>query len=101
MVCARYANLPMIKIRGVDVTKETGLFLLDLIFEDADVFVFWNFNSEYFIFVVTENRKSTVGQVGICLAAKHPSSYPHLSLWPNSHSKEKFVASLSSLFRPS
>ena len=36
--------------------EEMNLFLLDLVFEDADVFVLRNFNRKHIIFIVTRNE---------------------------------------------
>ena len=38
------------------MAEEMGLFLLDQFLEDADVFVFCNFDRKYPLFVVTENK---------------------------------------------
>jgi hypothetical protein len=43
-------------MRGMLETELRGLLLLDLVLENADVFVLRNFDSEHIIFFVTENK---------------------------------------------
>jgi len=49
-------NLPEIEIRGIDVAEEMSLFLLDLVFEDADVVGLRNLHSEDPLFIVSKNK---------------------------------------------
>jgi len=55
-IVERKANFPEVEIRGIDVTEEMRLFLLDLVLEDADVVISWNLDREHPRFVVTENK---------------------------------------------
>ena len=56
MIVDRKGNLPELEVRGSDVIEVRGLFLLDHFFEDADIFVLRNFDSEHIIFFVAENK---------------------------------------------
>jgi hypothetical protein len=48
-------NCPEIEILGIDAIESMWIFLLDQFLEDADIFVFCNFDREHPLFVVTEN----------------------------------------------
>jgi len=52
----RERNLPELKILGSDMIEVRGVFLLDLVFEDADVFAFWELHSKHLILSITDNE---------------------------------------------
>ena len=49
-------NLPEVDILRINVAQRRCVFLLNQVFEDTDFFVLRNFDSEYPIGVVTENK---------------------------------------------
>ena len=49
-------NLPEVDILHINVTQRQCIFLLNQVFEDADIFNLRNLNSENLIGVVTENK---------------------------------------------
>jgi hypothetical protein len=52
----RERYFPELEIRRVDVDKVMSLFLLDQVFEDADIFGFQNLDSEHLISSATKNK---------------------------------------------
>jgi len=56
MIVDRKGNLPELEVFGSDVIEVRSIFLLDLVFEDADIVVLRNLDSEHIIFFVTENK---------------------------------------------
>jgi hypothetical protein len=52
----RAGNLPELEVRGSDVIEVRSLFLLDLVFEDADIFALRNLHSKHLIFRITDNE---------------------------------------------
>ena len=56
MIVDRKGNLPELKVGGINVIEKMGLFLLDLVFEYANVVGLRNLDSEHIVFFVTENK---------------------------------------------
>ena len=56
MIVDRKGNLPELEVFGINVTETMGIFLLDLVFEDADVVCLGDLDSEHVVFFVTENK---------------------------------------------
>ena len=52
----RERNLPELKIFGSDVIEVRGVFLLDLVFEDADVVGLRNLDSKHLILRITDKE---------------------------------------------
>jgi hypothetical protein len=52
----RKGNIPEFKIFGSDVIEMRGIFLLDLIFEDADIVGRRNLDSKHLTFRITDNE---------------------------------------------
>ena len=56
----RERHLPDGELRGNDMIEARGLFLLDQVFEDADIFGLQNFDSEELIRLLIDSEKETV-----------------------------------------
>jgi len=52
----RKGNLPELEVRGINMAETMGIFLLDLVFEDANVVCLRNLDSKHLIFHITDNE---------------------------------------------
>jgi hypothetical protein len=52
----RKGNIPELEVFGINVAKEVGIFLLDQVFQEADVFALRNLHSKHLIFRITDNE---------------------------------------------
>ena len=55
-VVNRKGNLPELEFFGINMIESTRILLLDLVFEDADVFALRNLHSEHLILSITDNE---------------------------------------------